>query len=650
MKYCKLFEPLKVGTVDLANRIVMPPMSTNFAREGFVTDSMVNYYAERGQGGVGLIVVEDAIIDTPVGNHTFHCLYIDHDRFLPGLQRLARAIQAGGAKAFLTINHAGRRGGRVENGQLLVTRGKLPVAPSTIPHPATGYVVPRELSLEEVEELEDKFVHAACRVKDAGFDGVSIHAAHMYLISEFLSPALNQRKDIYGGDLNGRLRFLVNIVQKVRAKVGHYPIMVRINGREGLHGGITVEDAKEIAMRLEATGVDCISLSCGVGLALAIRNFPTPVAPMRLPHGLEVNSAATVKQALSVPVMTANRIVTPEEADDILKQNKADLVGIGRGLISDPQWPNKAKTERQEEIRLCIGCMHCLKTVLEERKDMRCAVNPAVGQEVEHRISSAPKPKTIFIAGGGPAGLEAARVCAIRGHRVRLFEREKLGGQLNLACTPPGKEDVKYFLDFELYALNRLGVSLAYEALTPEIISRETPDAVIVAVGAQPYVPPIPGTEKRNVVTAWQVLREEVVTGSRIVVIGGSETGAETAEYLAAQGKAVTLVEMRDSIAVELDRNSRLLLMFSLDDLGVKCLTKAYAKKITGDGVIIDHRGNERCIEADTVVLALGVQPDQDLADQMKKLGIEYYAVGDCATAGKLPEAVGGGFKAALKL
>jgi len=651
LKFGKLFEPCKIGKLELANRIVMPPISTNFAREGLVTDCMVDYYAERGRGGVGLIVVEDAIVDTPIGNHTFYCMYIDDDRYLPGLRRIAQAVKSGGAKVMLNLNHGGRRAGRVENGQLLVTKGQIPVAPSALPHPVTGFVVPRELSIEEIEELEDKFVRAACRVKEAGFDGLSLHAAHMYLISQFLSPLSNQRKDIYGGDLNGRLRFLVNIIHKVKEKLGDdYPIMVRINGREGLEGGITIEDAKEVAQGLETAGADCISLSCGAVIGLAIRNFPTPVAPMRLPHGLEVNLAAAVKQVVSIPVMTANRIVTPQEAEDILEQGRADLIGIGRGLIADPEWPRKAKEEQEANINFCIGCMQCIKRVLEDRIDMRCAINPAAGQEAECKITPATKPKVVFIAGGGPAGLEAARVSAIRGHKVHLFEKEKLGGQLNLACIPPGKDDIKLFLDFEKKQLDKLGIKIEYKTLTPEIVLQEKPDAVIVAIGAQPLVPSLTGIEKRNVVTAWQVLKEEVTTGSKVVVLGGGEVGAETAEYLVTKGKQVTIVEMLDSIATDMDRTSRLLLILNLGELGVKMLTKATAKEITDRGVVVDQRNKEEFIEADTVVLALGAQPNRELVEQIKKLDVELYIVGDCAEVRRLPDAVEEGFKAALKL
>jgi NADPH-dependent 2,4-dienoyl-CoA reductase/sulfur reductase-like enzyme len=513
-------------------------------------------------------------------------------------------------------------------------------------------VVPRELSIEEIEELEDKFASAACRVKEAGFDGLSLHGAHMYLISEFLSPLSNKREDIYGGDVTGRVRFLANIIRKIRKKLGNdFPVMVRINGREGVKGGLTIEDAKEIACALEKTGIDCISLSCGAGAAMAAPDFPTPIAPMRLSHCLEVNSAEAVKKTVSIPVMTANRIVTPQEAEGILKQGRADLIGIGRGLVADPEWPKKAKEEREKEIRFCIGCMHCFRTVLENKIDMRCAINSAVGQEEECKIIPSIKPKVVLVAGGGPAGMESARVLALRGHKVRIFEKDKLGGQLNLACIPPGKEDMRLFLDFEKRQLLKLGVRVEdHKALTHKVISREKPDAVIVATGARPYIPSIPGVENENVVTAWQVLKEEVEVGSKIIILGGGSLGAETAEYLAVKGKQVSIIEMLDTIALDIERTSWLLLMFSLNDLKVKVFTKATAREITKQGVKIEYRGKNEFINADTVVLALGALPNRELADQLKYLNIEMYTVGDCDRVRKLPEAVEEGFKTALKI
>ncbi|MFC1929427.1 FAD-dependent oxidoreductase [Chloroflexota bacterium] len=650
MKFVKLFEPCKLGKLEVANRIVMPPMTTNFPRDGFATDCMVDYYADRAAGGVGLIIVEDAIIESPRGHHIYEPLLIDDDKYLPSLRRLAQAIKARGAKAGLNISHGGRRGGRVENGQLLVTRGMLPVAPSSLPHPVPGYVVPLELGIEEIEEIEDKYAQAAWRVREAGFDLLCLHGAHMYLISEFLSPLSNHRKDIYGKDFNGRLRFLLEIIRKIKGKVGNdYPIMVRLNGEEPMKGGLTIKDAAQISRCLEEAGVDCISLSIGASAVLPRRDFKMPVAPMRIPRACDVYMATAVKQAVSIPVMTSNRIVTPQLAEEILEQNKADLIGIGRGLIADTEWPKKAKEGREDEIRHCIACMYCVATIF-QREDLRCTVNASAGREAECKIVPVAKPKTVFIAGGGLAGLEAARVSALRGHKVHLFEKEELGGQLNMAGVPPGKAEIKLLLDFEKKQINKLGVKVEEKALTPEIVSQAKPDAVIVATGAQPTVPSLPGIKKGNVATAWQVLKGEVIPEGKVVILGGGEVGAETAEYLAKRGYQVTIVEMLEQIASDMDNISRQLLLYSLEDLGVKMLTKATAKEITDHGVVIDCRGKQQDIETDTVILALGAKPNQKLANQLKKLVTQLYMVGDCNQVRRLPDAVEGGFKVALSL
>ncbi len=652
MKYPKLFEPLKIGSLVTENRIVMPPMTTNYAKNGEVTDTMVAYYAERARGGAGLVVIEDAIVDSPVGHHAYDCLLIDKDSCVDGLKRLAVAVHRAGAKAIQNINHGGRRAGRVENGQLLVTRGKLPVAPSPLAHPVTGFVVPKALMAEEIADLQNKFVQAARRVREAGFDGLSIHAAHMYLISEFLSPLSNVRTDRYGGLLENRMRFLTEIIEKIRKEVGEdYPIMVRINGREGLGGGITPQDAAEIAVRLEKAGIHCVSLSCGAGVPIAEPGFPTPIAPGRLPHGLEVHLAETVKQRVAIPVMTANRIVTPQEAEDILAAGRADLIGIGRGLICDPEWPNKSREAREREIRFCVGCMHCLKTVAEERSDMRCACNAMAGREATARLDLAARRKRVFVAGGGPAGMEAARVAALRGHDVILFEPDLLGGQLNMAMVPPGKQDLGYLIDFGRNELDRLGVEIRPQALDAATARSEKPDAVILASGAEPLLPDMAGHCGRPcMLTAWQVLRGRPVEGKVVVVIGGGQVGLETAEHLAASGKTVTVLEQLETVGGDMDRTSFLLLGFHLDDLGVSILTRATARRIEEGGIRVEHRGEERFLKAETVVLALGAKAKDDLREGLRNAGIAFHQAGDCVRARRFADAIAEGFEAAMNL
>ena len=365
MKYARLFEPCRIGTVELVNRLVMPPMTTNFAREGLPTDCMINYYAERARGGVGLIVVEDSIVESSTGRHTYNDLLIDDDKYISGLHKMVQAIKNGGAKVTVHLSHAGRRAVST-----VVGRDVSLVAPSPIPDTFLGSFVPRELTIDEIEGIEDKFADAALRARVAGFDLVALHGAHGYLINQFLSPASNHRNDGYGGDVTGRLRFLLQIIRKIRAKVGDdYPIMVRIPGEERADGGNTINDCKEIAYRLEAAGVNCISVSTDGGVNSRLE-VPPQTAPMRVQRACLVHLSAGIKQAVSVPVMTANRIVTPQLAEEVLEQGKADFIGIGRAVIADPEWPNKAKESREGHIRHCMYCQYCLYTVY-KKGDLR---------------------------------------------------------------------------------------------------------------------------------------------------------------------------------------------------------------------------------------------------------------------------------------
>jgi len=652
MKFPKLFEPCWVGKLELANRIVAAPMATCFPKDGFVTDRMIDYHAEIARGGVSLIIVEDTVVQLPLGRQADNDLIFSDDRYMPGMRRLAEAIKNQGAKAAIQLSHGGRIAGKLRNGRLSITNGQIPVAPSAVTFPIPGWVVPRELTVEEIEEIEDKFAEAAWGSKEVGFDAISLHATHMYLINQFLSPYSNRRQDAYGGDFNRRLRFLLEIIRKVKQRVGDdFPLICRISGEELVDGGLTIEDARQISRRLEASGIHGISVSMGANPAafMNLDYFPVlPASPMKSPRGELVHLAAAVKDVVSIPVMTSNRIITPEQAERILEQGRADLIGIGRGLLADPEWPKKAREGREREIRHCISCTYCAKVTMGPMP-VACTVNPRLGRERELQLTPATKPKTVFIAGGGPAGLEAARVAAIRGHKVVLYEKDKLGGQLNLACIPPGKDEIRLFHDFEQEQLDKLGVKIENRELTLEIVQREKPDAVIVATGAVPLHADLPGSHNKNVVTAWQVLGGYTPKG-KVVVVGGKQIGAETAEYLATKGNEVTIVETSAAIAKDTLVRIRQFLLLSLKFLGVKVLTNATVEEITENGVIVNRKGQRFPIEADTVVLALGNKPNRELASQLEELDIELHIVGDCAGVGKMIKAIKEGFHAGLAL
>lgn len=652
-KYPKLFEPLKIGKLNLPCRVVMPPMTTSFAQNGFVTDTMINFYAARAKGGVGLIIVEDCIVDNPLGKHGVNDIFIDDDKYIPNLARLASAIKENGAVAGIQLNHGGRMAGKLHDGQLKITAGKQPVAPSAIAFPFPGFVVPRELTVGEFQELEDRFAEAARRMKDAGFDLVSIHCSHQYLIEQTLSPNSNKRKDEYGGDLERRMHFLLEIIRKTKKKIGDdFPLICRMSGMEYAKGGITVEDAKQIARKLENAGISALNVSHGANPAGLTSESVSPltIKPKRQQRGELVHLAAPIKEVVSIPVMTVGRIITPALAEEIISQGKADLVCIGRGLITDPEWANKAKQGREKEIRHCIACEYCFTSVL--GSPLTCTVNAALGKEKAYKLNKAPRSKQVFIAGGGPAGMEAARVAAIRGHNVTLFEKERLGGQINMATLPPGKDEFQLILNYLEEQINNLPVRVENQELTREIIDQKKPDVVILAAGAKPLKPRIKGIDNKNVLTAWQVLKGEMPRTENVVVIGGGATGAETAELLSLNGNNVTIVEKLDEIIGEVRSLPFYYLGLSktLKLLNIEIITGITVQEITDNAVIGDVNGKPASIKADKVVLAIGIESENSLSEQLADLDMEIYAVGDCAGIGQLSKAIREGFHAGLSV
>lgn len=649
MKFRKLFAPCKVGTMELENRIIMPPISTEFARDGFVTDRMKDYYVERAKGGASLIIVEDAIVDSPVGYNTISPLRVDDDRFLPGLKDLAEAIKAQGPKVCLQLSHAGRRAVvPLTNGPLIETQRRLPVAPSSIAHPRQGYVVPRELTVEEIDEIIERFAKSARRARDAGFDAISLHCTHGYLINEFLSPLSNKRHDEYGGDFDGRLRFVFEIIQRTKQRVGSdHPLLCRI-GPEIVEGGLQLEDTQKIAQRMEELGIDAINVSVG---GASTRMIP-PIAPMRLPRGCIVHFAEAVKKTVSIPVGTANRINDPQLAEKILEEGKADLIAMGRPLIADPELPKKAFEGKLDDIRPCIACCDCAYIGGELGKPIECAVNAALGQEEELRISVTSKRKRILIVGGGPAGMEAARVAALRGHEVLLYEqRNEPGGQLLLAVVPPGKGEIMNLVSYLVGQIKKLGVKIELgKKATLDSVQKLKPDVVILATGSRALIPQIPGMNKEHVVTANEVLEGKAEIKEEVVVLGGGQMGTETAEYLTQKGRKVTIIEMLGDIASDMFGQARVLLLLSLQDKGVQVLTKTKAEEVTDFGVIVIRKRERQTIKADTIVLAVGAEPNTELAEKLKNKVPELYCIGDCFEPRRILDAIHEGFKTAISV
>jgi len=635
----KLFEPIKIGTMKLKNRIVMPPMGTNFSTEdGYASKRLIDYHVERAKGGVGLIIVEGAYVE-PRGRGSVRQLAVDNDNKISGLKKLATAIQTNGAKAALQLFHGGRQ-------SLSSIIGTQPVSASEVFCKLTRET-PRALTVKEIQDVVEAFAEAARRTKAAGFDAVEIHGAHGYLINQFLSPLTNKRTDEYGGDVKGRTRFLLEILGRIRDKVGSdYPILCRINGDDYIEGGLTLEETKKIAQMLEAAGVDALHISGGI--------FDSPVpttAPMALPRGNMVHLAAGIKKVVKVPVIAVGRINDPELAEKILQEGKADLISMGRALLADPELPKKAATGELDDIRKCTACNECITRIVFD-KEIACSVNAALGREAEYRIRKAKVPRKVLIVGGGPAGMEAARVSALRGHKVVLYEEsDRLGGQLNLAVVPPHKEEMKSVTAYLGSQIRKLGVKVVLgEEVTPLLVKKIKPDVVFVATGSVPTIPEIPGVKGEKVVTANDVLAGKASVRERVVVVGGGMIGAETAEFLAEGGKKVTILEMLRRIGVDMVPTVIMLLYQRLKKLGVAMITNAKVEEITEDGVVYEKDGEKQTVEADSVVLAVGSKPNISLMKALEGKVSELYAIGNAKELGNVLEAVHEGSRLAREI
>ncbi len=623
--------------------------------DGTITDRLIRFYIERAKGGVGLIIVPCAYNDFGM-NLPMHPA-LDDDKWIPGLRRLTDALHEYDVKVFAQLLHLG-------SSLWAMPDGSPPVSASAVRSKLTG-VVPRELTVNEIRETISHFAEGSARAKEGGFDGVEFAGTGGYLFNQFLSPLTNNRDDEYGGDFERRLKFPVETMEKVRQSVGAgFPISYRTCGDEFMKGGNRQVEMKLVAQAVEKAGTDLINVTAGWHQSFL------PLITMDVPMGTFVYLAQGTKEVVDVPVIACNRISDPLLAEQILLNNQADMIGMARALLTDPQLPNKAAEGRYDEIRRCIACNQgCLDAAF-SMQQISCVLNPAAGREQEFDLIPVQTPKKVFVIGGGPSGMESARVLAERGHQVTLFEKsDKLGGQLNLAAIPPGRGEFANAANFLVGAIKRAGVTVKLGVeVDIDLVAKEKPDAIVVATGSMPVIPEIIGIDGANVFKASDVLKGEVGIKDSAVVIGGGAVGIETALFIASKGtmspdyavflsaggamdaehavkltmkgKKVVVLEMLDRIGQDMGITTLSSLRLHLRQHNVGIITRALAQRITESGVEFTHDSETKIQKADMVVVAVGSKPENTLFESIKDMVPEIHQVGDCVSARTVKEAV----------
>ncbi len=634
MSYRYLFEPGRIGSLEIKNRIVMPAMGCSLAEvSGEAGPRMIRYYAERAKGGVGLIITEITRVDDETGVGTPNQLSVTNTHIIGQLSRLVEAVHAYDTKLFVQLHHPGN-----QTPSRLIG-GKQPVSASDVTCNVIGEK-PRALSTEEVEAMVRKFVTGAVIAQKAGVDGVEIHAAHGYLVSQFLSPHTNHRTDKYGGSFEGRMRFLTEIVKGIQAYCGpKFPISVRMNGNDYLADGIDDAEGIRIAKYAEALGIQCLNISCGM-----YDSGSTIIEPSFYEEGWKSHLAANIRKEVKIPVIAVDNIKHPAYAEEKLERGDCDFIGIARGHLADAEWVRKAREGKDELIRKCLGCMECFR-ILNDGLPLGCTLNPILGREFEYGEDKLVKDgagRSIAVIGGGPAGMQAALTLSKRGFKVTLFEaQDRLGGTVNLAAVPPFKGMLNEFVDTQIAELKEAGVTVCLNTPgTLKAVKSVNAEAVFVATGGNPVRPDLEGIEKA--VSAEDVLAKKAEVSGKVVVIGGGVTGLETAEYLA-KDHPVTVVEMLDKVGGNLYPSVVMHLAQEIMKNGGAIL-KGKALTAVKDGCVevCDTKTKEVSqIEADSVVLAMGVRSDRAVVAELKEAyGEKVILVGDASRPGQIYDAL----------
>jgi len=679
----KLYEPIKIGNTEVKNRLAMSAMDLGFTSDGFVNERLIDFYVERARGGVGLIVVGGCYPEIN-GKVWKSIIGLDKDEFIPGLKKLTNTIHKYDVRIAAQILHGGR------SASSFFTKMK-PVSPSSLAH-VNIKQAPHALTIPEIKKVIEGFVKATMRVKKAGFDAVEIHGGMGYLINQFLSKATNKRKDRYGGSLKNRINFAKEIVIAIKEKVGRkYPIIFRLSGDDFVDNGLKIDDSIEIAKELEKAGVDAFNVSPGW------HESRTPIMLMSIPRMSYIFLSEKIKDSVNVPVIGSVRINDLALAEEILDNGQSDMISIGRPLIADPELPKKYKKKQFDDIRRCIACNQgCFDSLL-SFKTVSCFYNVRAGREREYKIKKAGNKKKVMVIGGGPGGLEAARVAALRGHEVHLYEKTNvLGGQLRYAYIPPGREEIENAVNFLEGQTRKLNVKISLNKEADlATIKKVKPDAVITAIGAIPIIPDIPGIREKNVVPAKEVFDNKIKIGKDVVVLGGGTIGCEIALHIAKMGamkpdvacfllknkvingdeaveltsrgkRNITILEMKNKIGGGFGISTRWVIIKQVKDAGVNSITGVKVKgfkninksKASSDSknasgkirIAYEKDKSDNFLLTDTVVIAAGYKPNQGLVKKLDGKIDVLYKIGDCVSVRTALEAIHEGFEVGLRV
>ncbi len=685
----KLFDPIKIGRTEIKNRLAMSAMDLGFTSDGSVNDRFIDFYVERARGGVGLIVIGGCYPEMN-GKVWKSIIGLDKDDFIPGLKKFADTMHKSDVKVAAQLLHGGR------SASSFFTKMR-PVSASSLAH-VNIKQAPHALTIPEIKRVIKGFVDATIRLKKSGFDAVEIHGGMGYLINQFLTKATNERKDRYGGSLKNRINFAREIVTAIKERVGkNFPIIFRLSGDDFVDNGLKIDESIEIAKELEKAGVDAFNISPGW------HESRTPIMLMSIPRMSYIFLSEKIKTQVEVPVIGSVRVNDLALAEEILDNGQSDLISIGRPLIVDPELPKKYRRKQFDEIRSCIACNQgCFDSLL-NFKSVSCIYNVRAGRERELKIRKAKRKKKVMVIGGGPGGLEAARVAALRGHEVHLYEKNSvLGGQLRYAYIPPGREEIENVITYLERQIKKLKVKIQLgEKADIKVLKKLKPDAVIAAIGGSPIIPPIPGIKEKNVVVAEEIFDNRVKVGKDVVIIGGGTIGCEVALHIAKMGamtpevacyllrnrvingeeaveytshgkRNITILEMKNKIGGAFGISTRWVIIKQVEDAGVECITGLNVKEIkTLQNVKSDKNGRKQakvhaqnrkiCITfekekklgsifADTVVIAAGYKPNQDLVKELDGHVEEFYQIGDCVKVRTALEAIHEGFETGLKV